>query len=131
VFIIGVRGHADTMRCVRDGGQERAIQDEATDADGTGKDVADADSPRIASGRTDSRMGRLWESLQAHQGTGGRNQWNVEPDVGRVAHGIPARVDRLKGLGNAVVPQVAEWIALRVKAAIEAENYPVKIKEVK
>ena len=31
--------------------------------------------------------------------------WAVEPDVGRVAHGIPNRVDRLKYLGNAVVPQ--------------------------
>ena len=31
--------------------------------------------------------------------------WAVEPDVGRVAHGIPSRVDRLKALGNAVVPQ--------------------------
>ncbi len=31
--------------------------------------------------------------------------WAVEPDVGRVAHGVPARVDRLKCLGNAVVPQ--------------------------
>jgi DNA (cytosine-5)-methyltransferase 1 len=36
--------------------------------------------------------------------------WAVEPNVGRVAHGISARVDRLKGLGNAVVPQVAEYI---------------------
>ena len=33
--------------------------------------------------------------------------WPVEPDVGRVAHGVPARVDRLKCLGNAVVPQWA------------------------
>lgn len=32
--------------------------------------------------------------------------WAVEPDVGRVANGIPHRVDRLKGCGNAIVPQV-------------------------
>ena len=31
--------------------------------------------------------------------------WPAEPNVGRVAHGVPARVDRLKCLGNAVVPQ--------------------------
>ena len=31
--------------------------------------------------------------------------WPTEPDVGRVADGIPNRVDRLKCLGNAVVPQ--------------------------
>lgn len=31
--------------------------------------------------------------------------WAVEPDVGRVANGVPSRVDRLKCLGNAVVPQ--------------------------
>jgi len=35
------------------------------------------------------------------------NRWEPEPTVGRVAHGIPSRVDRLKGLGNAIVPQVA------------------------
>ncbi len=36
--------------------------------------------------------------------------WAVEPAVGRVANGIPKRVDRLRGLGNAIVPQVAEVI---------------------
>ncbi|MEC1479229.1 DNA cytosine methyltransferase [Bacillus haynesii] len=35
----------------------------------------------------------------------GGQRWAAEPDVGRVAHGIPNRVDRIKGLGNAVVPQ--------------------------
>lgn len=35
----------------------------------------------------------------------GSGWWAVEPDVGRVAHGVPNRVDRLKCLGNAVVPQ--------------------------
>lgn len=34
-----------------------------------------------------------------------REWWSTEPNVGRVAHGVPDRVDRLKGLGNAVVPQ--------------------------
>lgn len=36
---------------------------------------------------------------------GGESRWAAEPDVGRVAHGVPNRVDRIKGLGNAVVPQ--------------------------
>jgi DNA (cytosine-5)-methyltransferase 1 len=36
--------------------------------------------------------------------------WLTEPDVGRVAHGVPSRVDRLKALGNAVVPQIPEII---------------------
>ncbi|MFI5913734.1 DNA cytosine methyltransferase [Dactylosporangium sp. NPDC051541] len=39
-----------------------------------------------------------------------RHRWPAEPRVGRVAHGVPARVDRLAGLGNAVVPAVAEHI---------------------
>jgi len=33
--------------------------------------------------------------------------WKTEPGVGRVVDGLPGRVDRLKGLGNAIVPQVA------------------------
>lgn len=41
--------------------------------------------------------------------------WLSEPNVGRVAHGVSRRVDRLKGLGNAIVPQIAEQIAITIK----------------
>jgi len=33
--------------------------------------------------------------------------WETEPDVGRVAHGVAARVDRLKAIGNGQVSSVA------------------------
>jgi DNA (cytosine-5)-methyltransferase 1 len=45
--------------------------------------------------------------------------WESEPDVGRVAHGVPSRVDRLRCLGNAVVPQVVEVIG---RAIVEHEK---------
>jgi DNA (cytosine-5)-methyltransferase 1 len=50
--------------------------------------------------------------------TGDHCRWESEPDVGRVAHGIPSRVDRLKGLGNAIVPQVACEILLQIRKLI-------------
>lgn len=43
--------------------------------------------------------------------------WATEPDVGRVAHGVSARLDRLRALGNAVVPQVAEHIGRLIAEA--------------
>ena len=48
-----------------------------------------------------------------------RGEWNTEPDVGRVAHGVPHRLDRLKCLGNAVVPAQAYPIFAGI-AAVEA-----------
>jgi DNA (cytosine-5)-methyltransferase 1 len=41
--------------------------------------------------------------------------------VGRVANGIPRRVDRLRGLGNAIVPQIAMRIGETIKA-VEMQN---------
>ncbi len=61
---------------------------------------------------TQSNVGQLQEEIL--RSGGHTHDWTVEPDVGRVAHGVPARVDRLRGLGNAVVPQVAEWIGERL-----------------
>ena len=41
-------------------------------------------------------------------------KWKPEPGVGRVVNGVPRRMDRLKSLGNAVVPQVVEQIGLAI-----------------
>lgn len=38
---------------------------------------------------------------------GGLNYWATEPGLGRVAHGVANRVDRLKCIGNGQVPHVA------------------------
>lgn len=45
--------------------------------------------------------------------------WDVEPNVGRVAYGVPFGVERLTALGNAVVPQIPEIIG---RAILEAER---------
>ena len=53
---------------------------------------------------------------RADNGSQGNAQfWLPEPAVGRVANGIPRRVDRLRGLGNAIVPQIAYRIGLTIK----------------
>jgi DNA (cytosine-5)-methyltransferase 1 len=65
-----------------------------------------------------------WDRLWTHPGTVGpldgvagypeHLPWHAEPNVGRVADGVPDALDRLQCLGNAVVPQVAEWIGRRI-----------------
>jgi len=50
---------------------------------------------------------------------GDSHRWATEPAVGRVADGLPDRVDRLKGLGNAIVPQIAQQIARTLKPHVE------------
>ena len=45
--------------------------------------------------------------------------WRAEPELGRVADGIPNRVDRIKCLGNAVVPQCAEVFAKAIKMRLQ------------
>lgn len=60
------------------------------------------DVPR-AKGETRQSFGTTW--------------WATEPDVDRVAHGVPQRMDRLKGLGNAVVPQIPELIGRAILAS--------------
>jgi len=60
--------------------------------------------------QTSGKSKRASRSTAQRSQNGGSQKWQTEPDVGRVAHGISNRVDRLKALGNAVVPQVVTQI---------------------
>ena len=88
-------------------------------------DVAHADSegsqgqrrePRLVSQRETEHSAR-----SGSQEVRARKVWLPEPAVGRVANGIPRRVDRLRGLGNAIVPQIAMRIGQTIKQ-VEAET---------
>ena len=50
---------------------------------------------------------------------GGSSWWDIEPNVGRVAYGVPNRVFKLRALGNSIIPQIAQKIGY---AIIEAEK---------
>jgi len=73
----------------------------------------DKDVPNTIDQRLQGRNGRELSECTDEQSIRQRNPqnngeyWQSEPAVGRVANGIPNRVDRLKGLGNAIVPQIA------------------------
>ena len=72
-----------------------------------------------------SRLKEQWRSFtteEENQTSQCGRWWDVEPDVGRVAHGVPKRVDRLKCLGNSVVPQIPYVIGLAIKETIENEQ---------
>ena len=77
-------------------------------------DAANCHRPRrwedglAAPQRTEARDGQQLVSNGARQFQG----WEAQPPVLRVDDGVPNRVDRIRGLGNAVVPQCAA-IALR------------------
>ena len=76
---------------------------------------------RTASGRRDwwqpeSRMGDMADGLPSGMARSGLSQWAVEPDIPRVAQGIPDRVNKLRALGNAVVPQIPEMIGRAILA---------------
>jgi DNA-cytosine methyltransferase len=93
-----------------------------------GEDVADSGSTRSetrVSGsvkREEGVAGKSLDSGNQHGGGQTGNHWAVEPGVGRVAHGIPRRVARLKGLGNAVVPQIPMTLG---KAILEYEKVQI------
>jgi len=46
--------------------------------------------------------------------------WAIEPDVGRMAHGVASRMDRIRAIGNGVVPFVAAKAFARLSERLMA-----------
>ena len=90
-------------------------------------DVAHSDDTG-SQGWIPRRQSEEWKGELGHSGRGSpthrqpdENWWLPEPSVGRVANGIPSRVDRLRGLGNAIVPQIAMQIGKTIRE-VELQN---------
>lgn len=94
--------------------QEGGIEEQRQRIGDNGKDVAYSNSARLS--QWESKRGDTQPQQPSIIGGGGEigEWWDAEPRVGRVANGIPNRVDRLRALGNAVVPQVVEWLGRHI-----------------
>ena len=107
----GTRGVRDTPKKTRSSkgdelsGGKRRLSRKAT---------ANTNSERLQGHGTKHRLRKATEKKQTDWSSG----WEVEPDVGRVADGVQGRIHRLKGLGNSIVPQIAEEIG---KAIMKVE----------
>ena len=101
----------ETEHAVGRGGE--AVRDRTADvSDTSSKRQQRPGSHRNA--RNSKAHGERQTAKPFNGGVGGF--WLPEPAVGRVANGIPRRVDRLRGLGNAIVPQIAMRIGQTIKA---------------
>ena len=109
---------ANTQSLFSDVGREHTQQSEGQVSEfgerGGKINVADTDSKRL---QGQWREHEFVSEREAEHSVGSSvgSFWEPEPRVGRVANGVSKRVDRLKGLGNAIVPQIAMRIGLTIK----------------
>jgi len=98
----------ENRKHTQQGNEERQVRSEVG---GVSSNDANTDSERLE-GRWSQC--ELRESQEEGQ-TGWSQWWQSEPNVGRVAHGVPKRVDRLKSLGNSLVPMIPYYIGMSIK----------------
>jgi DNA (cytosine-5)-methyltransferase 1 len=119
------RNVANPVRAGRRSEKGRSIGDGRGEAVRAGEALPRRRGRAVAhpDGQGELQQGRAFGAKRGRSGDDGRenNPWAAEPDVGRVAHGVPARAHRLRLLGNAVVPAQAAH-AFQVLAARAAEG---------
>ena len=122
VFILAYPEHDG---CDRDGTNEHKCEcqkmggSEQPWGDGGDRVVADSNRERRC-GRDSERKNAAYVRQSPRSAQSG--YWDIEPAVGRVANGIPKRVDRLRALGNAVVPQITQFIGNQILERLKDDS---------
>ena len=78
--------------------------------------LQDADSPRLEGHEREVMAGE--NDGRQNPDIAGPDRWNAAPRICGRVDGVPNRVDRLRCLGNAVVPQVAELIGRQILESV-------------
>jgi DNA-cytosine methyltransferase len=112
----------ERRREIREGHQGEGI---SSNASGSRETLSNSESIRHGGGSGQERgtdQGELQQKKQKGREMGSetercsspfretKNWWAVEPDVGRVDHGVPDRIHRLKALGNSLIPQLPFYL---------------------
>jgi DNA (cytosine-5)-methyltransferase 1 len=96
------RNDADPARPAPKASSDCRLPDTSSDMGGCGKHQQE----RGTQGRASDRRTDAWSRFELIPCADGKAR-RIEPGLAPLAHGIPARVVRLRGYGNAIVPQVA------------------------
>jgi DNA (cytosine-5)-methyltransferase 1 len=104
---------ADTERLGQQGqGELERPGNTAQDSDGQTGGSNDGRQGSAGQGHTQSELGRMADGIPTR--LDGHLGFEREPNIPRVATGIPDRVNRLKALGNSIVPQIVYNIGLAI-----------------
>lgn len=100
IWIVADAADNGRKQCVSD--REASQSSQGSAVAGSGEGVPDANGSM-----RERRADEPWREPEGRIALERPGWWIVEPDVGRVAHGVAARVDKLRALGNGQVPSVA------------------------
>ena len=104
---------ANTERLGQQGqGEHERPSDTTKDRKGQASGTDNGSQEQTGQGHTEPGVGGMADGLSAR--LDGHFGFEVEPDIPRVATGIPERVNRLKALGNSIVPQIVRNIGLAI-----------------
>ena len=104
---------ANTERLRQQGqGEHERPSDTTKDRKGQASGTDNGSQGQTGQGHTEPGVGGMADGLSAR--LDGHFGFEVEPDIPRVATGIPERVNRLKALGNSIVPQIVRNIGLAI-----------------